>query len=149
MSEFAKVKRTPDDDDYVPPLPEVVIRFRRTLNDVKGSILESLAADGDQEASKLNNAVNKIQQLGNILEQIIIETDPENDSRSGGAQEAVVASDLMDYFEKGGVSFENMSTEERDLCITYIKIDIVMHPYDLSIAHINSQYKGRGGFYER
>jgi len=154
MSDFAKVKRTPDDEDYVPPLPEAVILFRKCINELKGSILESLATDGEQEAAKLHDAVNRIQQMGNILNTILSETDPEDESaylraKGGSQEERRAIDDIRAHFEQKRISFEDLTPDERDLCRTYIKIDIQMHPYDLNLAHINSQYKSRGGFYER
>ena len=135
------------DDDAVPPVPDVVLNFRATVNQLKRKILGALETKGNQDPAALDSAIDRIQHLGNILTSLVYTDNPKiqqavADAIQAGGKAGDTAVETIksieDIFNAAGVNFDTMSTEVRALCIHYIKLDINMYPYDLSPPHINS-----------
>ncbi len=125
-------------DDEIPPIPEQALLFRRIINQVKRTILNSLEEPGNQAAEMLDLAADRIQQLGNTLREILRRTDPEEDVQEVGPDVEKILDDVQDLFEEKGMKFEIMNPETRYYCTYYIYTDIDTHAYDLSPDHINS-----------
>ena len=128
-------------DDEIPPIPEQALLFRRTINQVKRTILNALEKPGNQEADALDDAADRIQQLGNTLKEILRRTDPEEEVIEVGPDAEKILDDVQDLFEEKGMKFEIMDPDTRRYCAYYIYTDIETHPYDLSPEHINSTIK--------
>ena len=135
------------DDDAIPPVPDVVLSFRATVNELKRKILGALETKGNQDPAALDSAIDRIQHLGNILTSLVYTDNPkiqaavaEAIQAGGKAGDSTVETrkSIEDIFNAAGVNFDTMTPEVRALCIHYIKLDINMYPYDLSPPHINS-----------
>lgn len=146
MKDLAHVARTEDDDDYVPPIPEHVLAFRRAINEFKRSVMNSLESSGkdNQDADKLNDAVDRIIHFGNLLKYLITPSDAKEDAvlsykDRGQAQKTMdTLASVHGFLEKNGVKPDELDYEDRQLCAYYIETDIFIHTYDLSLAHTNS-----------
>lgn len=146
-TEVAKVQRY--DDTHIPPIPQAVIAFRSTVNELKRKILTSLEVTGNQELKNLKEAVDRIQHLGNILRSLVLTDDPEIQEavaaaiQEGGQPDKTVDTmkTIEGVFNDAGIEFDLLDPEERALCLYYIHMDIHTYPYDLSPAHINSVSK--------
>lgn len=140
-----KVRRF--DVDAIPPVPEVVLNFRSTVNELKRKILGALETKGNQDPAALDSAIDRIQHLGNILMSLVYTDNPriqaavaEAIQAGGKAGDATVETikSIEDIFNAAGVDFDTMTPEVRALCVHYIKLDINTYPYDLRPSHINS-----------
>jgi hypothetical protein len=117
----------------VPELPKDVLLFRQVINDIKREIFDRLNKESDagkdsiHSVRRLNEAVDRVKQLGNILVMILKSDDCSIESKYIKEAEPVI-----DTFNTRGVDFSEMSNESRSLCLHYIWMDIDVYTYDLS-----------------
>jgi hypothetical protein len=117
----------------VPELPKDVLLFRQVINDIKREIFTRLdkesdsGKDGIHSIRRLNEAVDRIKQLGNILIMILKSNDCSVES-----EYVKEAGPVMDTFNTRGFDFSKMSSESRSLCLHYVWMDIDVYTYDLS-----------------
>lgn len=144
MKDLAVVARSKSDDNYIPPIPESVLAFRRAINEFKRSVMISLESAGNQDAKKLNDAVERITHFGNLLKYLIEPSATKEDAvlsykDKGEAQKTMdTVASVHGFLSKNGVNPDILDDEERDLCSYYIYTDIFVYPYDLSLSHTNS-----------
>jgi len=123
---------TPASEDHsIPPIPEVVLKFRKVINKFKREIWKYTDAEEHygkkkaQDTGMINECIKKIQQLANILNAIL--NDPKHQS-----------GDVAKVFNENGIDFSKLNDEEEHLCRHYIEIDINMFPYDVRPHHIDN-----------
>lgn len=114
------------------------------MNQLKEKIWLSLETKGDQNPEHVDGALKRVQQLGNTLRYMVYADDPgtqravESVVQQVGESAVETLTTLEDMFRDKGVSFDEMTPEERRLCEHYIQNDIGMFPYSVNTAHINS-----------
>ena len=136
--------RLSDDIDEIPPIPKDAIRFRLILNEIKRGIMATLEekGDGNQDATLLNQVVDRIQHLGNILRYLLNSEEQAQpwDLAEGESMDKSVETieNVLKAFQAEGVDFDSLEPSTREYCLNYVSLDIDMYPYDLNPNHINS-----------
>jgi Mg2+ and Co2+ transporter CorA len=110
-------------------LPKKIVFFRQLVNHIKRNLLDSHTSDEKnvQNVSNLSKIVSRIRQFGNILTAIL----------HGKHTDAEEYASVHRFFTKNHFQFDNLTPEEKELCLHYIDIDIKTYPYDLNPSHID------------
>ena len=100
----------------IPPLPPSIKAFRYVINLFKSNILQDkLLKEGKQDVRYFNKAGSDIQELGNILRYLV-----EGDIKCDDSPTIV---NICTVFKEHNIDFSNITKEEHDLFLFYIKND--------------------------
>jgi len=108
----------------IPPLPPSIKAFRHVINVFKRNILQDkLLKEGKQDIRYFNEAGSKIQEFGTLVRALIEDRVRCDSSRT--------LNDICTVFNENGINFSQISDEERDLFLFYIKNDTYDAGYSL------------------
>jgi hypothetical protein len=142
MAELASVKRNEPEEKAEAGLTRTARKFRDVIEKFKQAVYDSLESDNGpnkHDFSRLNDAVNRVIQLGNILEVLLQPADqqkPADDEKTN-----TTIRNIADLFRENGVSFNDLDEAEREQCKTIIQYDIRWYPYSIKGNHIESLQK--------
>lgn len=139
---LAKVIQHPSDKRYRKESPDTIYNFRETVKQFKESVFNALEENTNDKQNPIHykHAIDRIFQLGTLLRRLLNsqETNQEVDSDTQRSIQSV-----RDLFKEKGVVFDQLSDEEKDMCLYYIKIDIFMFPRVIDRAHTDFLLKDR------
>lgn len=109
-----------DEKRRLSDLPENIVLFRKIINHVKRSILES--NDGEPGEDNSEKCVQRLKQFGNVVISLL-----ENRHEHTKEHKSV-----MDLFKRYKFDIEKLSESEKDLCNHYVINDAHVYVYDLN-----------------
>lgn len=138
MSELVSVKRNPSEEAAEENFARVTRKFRNVIEKFKNTVYENLETGRGLQKHNyehLDDAVNKIIQLGNILSMYLLPQKP-LEGMDDATRESVAS--IHDLFVSHGVNFDRLTDTERDQCFQIVKTDIQWFPYAIQGNHIES-----------
>jgi hypothetical protein len=142
MAELAHVKQNPSEENAEQGLTNTARKFRDVIEKFKQAVYDSLESyDGPnmQDTSRLKDAVNRIIQLGNILDVLLLPAD-QREEMNDQKTNATIRS-TSDLFRENGIVFDDLNNEEREQCKNIIEYDIRWYPYSIKGNHTESLRK--------
>jgi hypothetical protein len=112
-----------------------VRKFRDVIEQFKNTVYENLESGkglDKHNVSRLNEAVNKIIQLGNILDMYLLRKQP-LETLDDATKESVAS--VKQLFASNGVDFDTLDDAERQQCAQIIEYDIRWYPYSVHNNH--------------
>jgi hypothetical protein len=142
MAELASVKRNESEEKAEAGLTHTARKFRDVIEKFKQAVYDSLESDdgpNKHDFSRLNDAVNRVIQLGNILEVLLL---PANQQKPADDEKTnTTIRSIADLFQENGVSFNDLDDAEREQCKSIILYDIRWYPYSIKANHTESLRK--------
>lgn len=140
-AELAPVKGNPPEEIAEKDLSAVTRKFRDVIENFKNTVYENLESGkglDKHNVSHLNEAVNKIIQLGNILDMYLLrkQQQPVEDAATNESIHSV-----KELFASNGIDFDSLNDDERQQCIQIVEYDIRWFPYAIRGNHIESLKK--------
>lgn len=139
---LAKVIRHPSNMRYKKESPDAVYNFRETIKQFKESVFNALEENTTDKQNPIHykHAIDRIFQLGTLLRRILNDSDDDSSFDSDTQKSLQVVRDL---FKEKQIEFDQLSDEEKDMCLYYVKIDIFMFPSVVDRAHTDFLVKDR------
>ncbi len=140
-TELASVKRNPSEEEAERKFARTTRKFRDVIEKFKDRVYENLESGkglDKHNVERLNDAVNKIIQLGNILDLYLLPKKSLDDTDEA-TRESV--NSVKDVFASNGVDFDTLDDDERQQCFYIVKTDIHWFPYAIRGNHIESLKK--------
>lgn len=140
-TELASVKRNPSEEEAERKFARTTRKFRDIIENFKNQVYENLESGkglDKHNVERLNDAVNKIIQLGNILDMYLLPKKSLEDTDES-TRESV--NSVKDVFASNGVDLDSLNDEERKQCFHIVKTDIKWFPYAVRGNHIESLKK--------
>ena len=137
-TDLAPVKQNPPEEVAEQNLFKSVRKFRDVIEQFKNTVYENLESGkglDKHNVVRLNEAVNKIIQLGNILDMYLLRKQSiealDDTTKESGAS-------VKQLFASNGVDFDTLDDAERQQCAQIIEYDIRWFPYSVRGNHIES-----------
>lgn len=138
LTGLASVKRNPSEKETEQNFTRTTRKFRDVIAKFKNQVYENLESGkglDKHNIERLDDAVNKIIQLGNILDLYLLPKKSLDDTDEA-TRESV--NSVKDVFASNGVDLDNLDDEERGQCFYIVKTDIQWFPYAIGPNHIQS-----------
>lgn len=116
-------------------------KFRDIIEQFKNQVYEKLESGkglDKHDVGRLNEAVGKIVQFGNIIKLYLL---PQKELKGGGSEQTVTQESIYsinELFKSKGIDFSNLSPEEQKQFEYIIDMDTKQFPYSIKGKHTES-----------
>ena len=141
MADLVPVKRNPSEEEVEQNFASKTRKFRDVIEKFKDHVYENLESGkglDKHNIERLNDAVNKIIQLGNILNMYLLVNKSLEDADEA-TRDSVKS--VKDVFASNGVDLDTLNDDERKQCFHIVETDILWFPYAIRGNHIESLKK--------